>query len=168
MTTPAPLMPDVPTLTKHYQDLVGRKVTGTLTTQKVKTGPTDKWFGAWYALEEGQVVGVIAVDLPLAAYFATAFGMIPVGQANTFIKTGVLDTTATENLYECLNVSTRFYHRALERPVVILGVAPHPTRAGVPVLPPEAKAILAQPRKRLDFNLTVDGYGAGQLAVLLG
>ncbi len=166
MAVPARL-PDLHFIAKHFQDLLGRRVSGVLASQRLKTGSTDRWFAAWYELEDHRIVGLVLLDLPLACHMATSFSLVPAAQSLAMVKAGALDTGSTENVFECLNVSSRFFHRALEVPVMIVGVAAHPARPGTPTLPPDARAILTKPSQRLDLTLTVDGYGSGQVAVLL-
>jgi hypothetical protein len=161
-------LPDLAYVSKHFQDLVGRRVNGVIASQRLKTGTADRWLAAWYELEDHRIVGVICVDLTLASYLSAAFSLVPAAQATAMAKSGQLDKNATENVFECLNVSSRFYHRALEVPVMVVGLAPNPPRTGEPTLPADARKILTQPAQRLDFTLTIDGYGSGQVAILLG
>lgn len=158
-------LPDLAFILKHFTDLLGRRCTGVLAPQKARTGTTDRWFGAWYELNDQRIVGAVAVDLPLAAALGTSIALVPPAQAAAMVKAGALDAAGVENLFECLNVSSRFFHRAFEHPVTIVGVAPNPPQPKVPPFPADAKRILLQPGQRIDVLLTVDGYAPGVIAV---
>ncbi len=162
---PVAPLPDLQFVCRHFQDLLGRRVTGILSPQKLKTGSAERWHAAWYELDDHTIVGTVAVDHGLAAYLATSVCLVPAPQAAAMVKSGLLDQPNTENLFECLNVSSRFFHRAYEQPVTIVQVAPNPTRAGAPALPDVAKKILLAPVQRIDVTLTIDGYGTGQMAI---
>jgi hypothetical protein len=158
-------LPDLAFICRHFQDLLGRKVTGILSAQKLRTGSAERYHAAWYELEDHAIVGTIAVDHSLAAHLATSICLVPATQAAAMVKTGILDDNAAENLFECLNVSSRFFHRAFETPVMIVQVAANPLRPGQTALPAESKRILLQPAQRIDVTLTIEGYGSGQIAV---
>lgn len=158
-------LPDLAFVLKHFTDLLGRRCTGVLTTTKLRTGSAERWHGAWYELDDKRIVGAMAVDLPLAAALGTSIALIPAAQAAAMVKAGALDTMATENLFECLNVSSRFFHRAYEHPVTIVGAVANPLPPGATAFPQEAKRILLQPGQRLDVALTIDGYGTGTIAI---
>lgn len=106
----------------------------------------------------------MAVDHALASILGTALAMVPAAQAAALTKAGTLDANATECLFECLNVSSRFIHRAFEKPVTILQVA-RSNAKGAGAVPDEARAVFTSPGQRLDIALTVDGYGTGTLSI---
>jgi hypothetical protein len=157
-------LPDITFVARHFQDLVGRKCSAILTKPPLRTGPTDTTYIAWYELEDHRIVAVMAVDHGLASILGTALAMVPPAQAQALTKAGTLDSNATECLFECLNVSSRFFHRAFEKPVTILQVA-RSNGKGAAAVPDEARAVFAAAGQRLDIALTVDGYGTGNLCI---
>ncbi|MEN9786549.1 MAG: hypothetical protein RLZZ299_1813 [Pseudomonadota bacterium] len=157
-------LPDLAWSLKHFSDLLGRRCTGVFPTQKLKSGPADVFYGAWYELDDHRIVGTMAVDMNLAAIFGTALAMVPGAQAQAMAKAGALDPMATDCLFECLNVSSRFFHRAFERPVTIVKTV-RSTVKGADAYPEAARTLLARPGQRMDIALTVDGYGTGMIAI---
>ncbi len=154
-------LPDLASINRHFQDLLGRRVNGILSSKKLSVGPADRWYGAWYELEDRTVAGAIAVDHPLAVALATSLGMLPAAQVAPLVAAGKLDQTTTENLFECLNVSSHFFHRAFDCTVTIVAVAPNPPRPGFPTFPADARKILTTSPRRIDLSLPIDGYGGG-------
>jgi hypothetical protein len=157
-------LPDLAWSLKHFSDLLGRRCTGVFPPQKLKTGPSDIFYGAWYELDDHRIVGAMAVDMNLAAIFGTSLAMVPGAQAQAMAKAGALDALATDCLFECLNVSSRFFHRAFEKPVTIVQSVRSTTK-GAGAYPDEARKLLANPGQRMDIALTVDGYGTGVVAI---
>jgi len=158
-------LPDMFFVQKHFADLLGRPVTVVKNPAKLKTGPTDKFFGAWYELDDHTICGAIAVDVPLGAIFGTSMALQPASIATNLAKTGNFDELTMEVLFEALNVSSRFFHRTFEKQVTILHVAAWNAKPPAHVFPPEARAILDKPAQRNDFTVTVNGYGAGTMAM---
>jgi hypothetical protein len=157
-------LPDINFVAKHFHDLLGRKCSAVLAKPPLRTGPTDTTYIAWYELDDHRIVAVMAVDHALASILGTALAMVPASQAQALTKAGTLDANATECLFECLNVSSRFFHRAFEKPVTILQVA-RANLKGAGAVPDEARAVFASAGQRFDMALTVDGYGTGNLCI---
>ena len=157
-------LPDIHFVARHFHELLGKKCSAVLTKPPLRTGPTDTTYVSWYELDDHRIVAVMAVDHALASILGTALAVVPAAQAAALTKAGTLDANATECLFECLNVSSRFFHRAFEKPVTILQVA-RSNAKGAGAVPDEARAVFVTPGQRLDIALTVEGYGTGTLSI---
>ena len=152
-------------ITRHFTDMLGRRVTGILSPQPARLLPTDRWHAAWFTTNKQVLVGAMVLDHPLAVHFAAAFALMPVSMTANMIKMGRMDDAVADNLHECCNMCTKFFTLAHEGIIVLGAVGPNPAVPGREPIPANVRALLARPRQRLDVTLTVDGYGAGQLTL---
>lgn len=143
---------------KFYKGLLGRNVTVTNNLAKPAIG--QKSMVAWYTTEAGSLVGVLRVDVNLSILMSSALCMMPPPTAQAAAKSGKLDERMTEDLYEAMNVSSRFFQRVQNEPIVIAKL----TAAEGP-LPDNVKAMLKASPQRQELAVNIDGYGTGSITV---
>ncbi|WP_448059150.1 hypothetical protein [Cellulomonas hominis] len=109
-----------------------------------------------------RLTAIAVFDLPLAARAGAAIALMPPGSAEAAIEDGMLSPALTENTGEILNITASLFN---------VGDAPHVKldavyAPGDPVPADVAQWVLAYVR-RLDLDVTVQGYGPGRLSVLV-
>lgn len=161
MSTPLPLtIPSVQGAATFLGGLVGRATPA----KKIKVDwPKEK---GWLSFSEfhyptGELAALLVADLQFCAWSGAALALLPPGLAQDAIKAGKLDQSLQENYAEIANVLTATFREFGER--VVLGKIHY---GNVASLAPELKPMVAAVR-RLDLEVTVAGYGAGRLGLLL-
>ena len=101
----------------------------------------------------------VACDLPLAAYAGAALGLVPLPRAQEAIDDGVLPEDLTENFAEFVNVMASVFNGP-EAPHLKL----YKVHAVGEKLPTDVASSLGYVVRRLDLQVTVQGYGAGRLS----
>jgi hypothetical protein len=137
-------------------DLLGRKVT-VRAGGKLAQGPKDKFVGAAYRAESGALAGVAAVDLPLAVALGASIAALPPGTVAPIVTTGRFTEAVWENLYEVLNVTSRWF-----QPQQGTMVAIDKMWQGAE-LPADIRSALAAFPKKFEAKVEVQGYGGGML-----
>jgi hypothetical protein len=161
MTT-ATLELSLPVALSMFTDLLGKKVSGT----EVDPGPldgADRTVRGVY-MADGQAPGAVyLIDLELAAAMGAALVMMPAGMVKESTAEGALVAGLVENSFEVLNVASRVINRA--------GGVHYKLREQVQpgtATPEDVVPVIEAPSQRVDLELTVDGYGSGRLAILIG
>ncbi len=118
---------------------------------------------ALYRDDLGRPGALVIADLALAAASGAALAMIPATAAVEVTRTGKMTETLLDNFREVANVTASI----LNTPAT-----PHLTLAGTwesddADLPAEVWTILANPEKRREFAVTLDGYGSGNLGFVI-
>jgi hypothetical protein len=123
--------------------------------------------------EGGALVGVyvdrlmrlsalVVLDLPLAARLGAAIALVPAGGADAAIEDGRLSAALSENAGEILNVTAALFN---------VGDAPHLKLDAVYEphgrLPGDVAQWVLAYVPRLDLDVTVAGYGAGRVSLLV-
>lgn len=160
MTTPLPEPKDVKDL---LTGLVGREC-DVLVSRTAVTGATRPGIlVATYVTEDFRNQAIIALDTPAAAHLGAAIGLVPQATAQSAISLGSLSAALLENVSEVLNVMAALFN---------VDDAPHVKLAGVQdstetPIATELWKWLEIPGPRLDAQVTVQGYGSGQMSVIL-
>lgn len=115
-----------------------------------------------YVDDRLQLRALIVFDAALAARVGAAIGLVPAGTANAAVEDGLVPPVLFENSAEILNVAASLFNP---------DGAPHlrlyQTYAPRETLPNDvAKWVLAYV-PRLDMDLIVAGYGAGNISVIV-
>lgn len=152
------LLPFEPDLTSMLDGLLGRAVTLTRVDTTAEPALT-----AVYATADGRPSAVITFDLALAASAGASLALIPAGQAQDWITSGVLSDDGRDNAAEILNVlAASFNERDATRHVKLVGVL------GADEAPDgDAAAGIAAPAARHDFTVDVEAYPSGHMAVMV-
>jgi hypothetical protein len=157
-------MPDLPNL-KSLHDTLGGLLGRDVRTVLASDMPEDATAGgvlARYVDDRGGLQAVAVWDLPAAANIGAAVGLLPRGAAEAALEDGALASNLVENLTEVSNVLAATFN---------VPGNPHLRLAGtvVPVAgsPAEAQHLARNAWQRLDFDVEVDGYGAGRIAICM-
>lgn len=151
-------LPNAEAVSRNLRDLFSKPVT-------VKVGQAlpsaSLAFVAVYVDPAGTPVALGLSDIRFAAYSGAALAMIPVAVAAESVKKNKLEENLRENFYEVINILAAVMNASSEAHLK-LGELAGPAQA-----PEAAKAIIAKPGKRVDFDVTVEGFGAGKLGFLV-
>jgi hypothetical protein len=118
---------------------------------------------AAYCDDLGGVAALITADLAFASATAAALAMIPATAAQEAVKAGELSETLLENYREVANMTSSLLNTANTPHLKLVDVWPSDHAD----LPAEVWTILASPTKRREYAVTIDGYGNGQLGVVI-
>lgn len=118
-------------------------------------------YAALYVTAEGFCSAVVACDLKLAASAGGSIVEYPKEHVDAWIKDGRMDQEGVENLREVLNVlAANFNDSNPERHIKLWGCM----EPGQPV-PKRTIPLFARGVLRSDFDVEVDGYHKGKLAI---
>jgi hypothetical protein len=115
---------------------------------------------AVFEADDQSVVSVCVCDLAFAAYLGAALAMIPAGAAKESLAAGKCEAALIENFAEILNIGRQWFQKQGHH---IL--PPQLYLAGQPI-PPNVAAILSGAKSRVDAEVTIPGYGSGQLCIV--
>jgi hypothetical protein len=105
---------------------------------------------------------VVACDLALAAYVGAAIGLMPAGGAQDAVEDGELFPVLRDNAAEVLNVMAALFN---------VGSAPHLRLYGHYAagegMPGDVGRHLGSLGPRVDWTVSVKGYGKGELSIIL-
>ena len=159
MTAPAPaLLPNPKDVRDLIEGLIGKDVT-------VGNGDpislNDKPAVAVYVDPTMATTALVLADVPLAAWCAGAFALLPKGGLEDAIDDGELSDMHLEVLYEVVNVMAALFNgEGINHSKLYKLYAP-----GEPV--PGDIAGLAAAFNRIDLTVDVAGYGKGSLSIVL-
>lgn len=112
---------------------------------------------ATYKSADGQDSVVCVCDLALASAAGAALSLIPASVAQESVRAGKLSETLAENIHEVFNVCSALLNQPNHPRFVLDKVVLPPVAPGsVPTGP------MAKPLQRHDFEVSIDGYGAGK------
>lgn len=141
-------------------ELLGRKVTTTTIPAFPITGgaPT---LTAVYATSEGAVVGACVCDLDFVLNAGAALVLVPLYEVQESAKAKKWEPSLVENFKEILNVCAQLFCEPQLPRVALQSVC-----VEAAARPTNAADLLAKPRKRVDVQLSIAGYGGGRMTVL--
>ena len=142
-------------------DLLGREVTVARGTPQVIERDTPVTV-ADYVSDGDELGAVVISDLFLSNALGAALTMVPVASVETAVQKWQLDPSNIENLSEIVNIMARvFNHDDFSH------VRWRETHLQPGDLPDATKAMMKSPRARRDFDVTIEEYGTGKMAVLV-
>lgn len=116
---------------------------------------------AVYVDDRLAMFAVALVDIPLAAACGAALGLLPPREVETALVANALRDAMAENMAEIMNVLTA----ALQGPQVP-HLRLHKVYRPEELLPFDVAALASTLGRRVDVELTVAGYGGGQLSIV--
>jgi hypothetical protein len=114
-----------------------------------------------YLDDAGETAALLVSDLDFAAFSGAALAMIPKVVAAEAIKAGALSDTLLDNFREVVNVFSSLLNAPTTPHLVLKTLERHPEGTA------DVAELLEAPRRRRDFDVTIEGYGSGVLAVLV-
>lgn len=157
--TPSFALPESGPVQRMLGDLLGCAVT-----VKVASRPlaVDGLSVAVYSTSDGGVAAALGFcDVGFIAASGAALSVLPVPLVAEAVKTGRISETMLENWGEVVNVCASLFNDVSTMHVRLTG------RAVVPAKPaPELLAAARASRTRIDFDVTINRYGVGKLALV--
>ena len=153
------IMPE--TMARLLKQLLGRDVSA----QKIASfqfSASDPSITASYVTKDGSLAGIWLCDLDLAYRAGAALCMIPPPEAQARLRLPKVDTYLVENFREILNICAQLF-TTHDEPSVTLNEVCISAQERSPVV----TAFLAAPRRKLDLQVTIGGYGPGRMSILL-
>ncbi len=111
--------------------------------------------------DEGKQVTACVCDHHFAAFAGCALTRIPIGGAEDAANTGEFTEMMLGNLHEIMNICSRLFMNNSSPHLRLDTVYPAPDK-----VPDEARAMLDACQERVDFTVSIPGYGKGGLSFL--
>jgi hypothetical protein len=157
MLDPVPI-PIQEAVRDFFTDLLGR---GVAATKRSAIAYDDPLIVGRYLDDDGETAALLVSDVDFAAFSGAALAMIPKVVAGEAIKAGELTDALSENFREVVNVFSSLLNAPTTPHLVLKSLERHPEETE------DLADVLDAPRRRRDFDVTIEGYGSGVLAVLV-
>jgi hypothetical protein len=156
------IVPSTAQVRELFMGVVGKNV-GVATGKPVVISRKSPVVAAVYGRDDESVAAVAIFDLLLANAAGAALTSIPTNVATDNAAAGKLVDATFDNFKEVLNISTQLFH-AVDSPRISL--------KSLHTVPPEripaaAAAAISSHVGRGDFEVTIPGYMAGKMTVLV-
>jgi hypothetical protein len=158
MLDPVPI-PIQEAVRDFFTDLLGRGVAATKRTavpHHVETHNVGR-----YLDDDGETAALLVSDVDFAAFSGAALAMIPTVVAAEAIRAGDLSDTLFDNFREVVNVFSSLLNAPSTPHLALKALERHPDGTE------DIAELIESPRRRRDFDVTIEGYGSGVLAVLV-
>jgi hypothetical protein len=116
---------------------------------------------AIYIDDEGKQVSACVCDYNFAAFAGSALTRIPIGGAEDAAKTGEFTEMMLSNLHEIMNICSRLFMNNSSPHLRLDTVYPAPDK-----VPDNARVLLDACQERVDFTVSIPGYGTGGLSFM--
>ena len=160
-STPAAEMRSPSYVSELLGMLVGRDMKLTQSDGHLQLGHEPGFVGV-YRKEDDTVGGILISDLAFGAHCGCALALIPVGEAEQAIKAGRLPESVRDNYAEVVNVASRLYITPNTPRVIFRELHEYPCK-----LPRDVLQYIARPIERVDYEVSIDGYGDSRFAMLI-
>jgi hypothetical protein len=157
MLDPVPI-PIQESVRDFFTDLLGR---GVAAAKRDAVTAEDPLIVGRYLDDEGELAALLVSDIEFAAFAGAALAMIPKVVAAEAISAGALSDTLFENFREVVNVFSGVLNAPTTPHLVLKALERHPEDTE------DLVDLMDAPRRRRDFDVTIEGYGSGVLAVLV-
>jgi hypothetical protein len=157
MLDPVPI-PIQEAVRDFFTDLLGR---GVAATKRSAIAYDDPLIVGRYLDDDGETAALLVSDVDFAAFSGATLAMIPKVVAGEAIKAGELTDALSENFREVVNVFSSLLNAPTTPHLVLKSLERHPEETE------DLADVLDAPRRRRDFDVTIEGYGSGVLAVLV-
>lgn len=145
-----------------FEDLLGREIDVRPSNDRTPVGPEHRTMEAVYVDDHMRMRAVIVTDLALTAYAAAAIGLVPPGAAEAAIENGLLSESLEDNISEVFNIMASLFNRDGAPHVRLYAWYP----PGEPA-PADVADLTAAFIGRNDLDVTIGGYGSGQLGLVI-
>jgi hypothetical protein len=157
MLDPVPI-PIQEAVRDFFTDLLGR---GVAATKRSPMAYDDPLIVGRYLDDDGETAALLVSDVDFAAFSGAALAMIPKVVAAEAIKAGELTDALSENFREVVNVFSSLLNAPTTPHLVLKSLGRHPEETE------DLADVLDAPRRRRDFEVTIEGSGSGVVAVLV-
>jgi hypothetical protein len=157
MLDPVPI-PIQEAVRDFFTDLLGR---GVAATKRSALAYDDPLIVGRYLDDDGEIAALVVSDLEFAAFSGAALAMIPKVVAAEAVKAAELGDTLFDNFREVVNVFSSLLNAPTTPHLVLKALDRHPEETE------DVAELMDAPRRRRDFDVTIEGYGSGVLAVLV-
>lgn len=140
-------------------DILGRKVTSKKIAPYPFASPARR-IVAVFEPDDGSQISVCVCDLAFASYSGAALAMIPAGVAKESLAAGQCEESLLENFTEILSICRQWFQGSSRH------FLPPRLYFSRQEIPPPVAALLSAPKSRVDAEITIPGYGAGQLSIV--
>jgi hypothetical protein len=159
MATPLPHPKEVKDM---FADMLGRDIT-VAPCDPYTPVLTDRHTVAVYVDDQNQMQAVTVLDLPLSVWVGAAIGLVPAGGAEDQVDEGELSKAVRDNLFEVLNIFSALFNKPGATHLKIYSM-----HAPGEAVPSDVALLVKSLGNRIDLDVTVAGYGAGKIGVVLG
>jgi hypothetical protein len=143
-------------LSKHFSDLIGRKVTFTQTTAAPET--KIKQIYGIYAVLPGETAIVVKSDLPLLGSLAGVLVGLPDSAVKEHLAVSPVEELLRDAIHEVLNITSAVI--TTEGRAVFVRMVADPL-----LIDGTAGKVFKKPDHRSYFNVLVDGYQGGKFTI---
>jgi hypothetical protein len=157
MLDPVPI-PIQEAVRDFFTDLLGR---GVAASKRTALPDDEVIIVGRYLDDDGDVAALLVSDIDFAAISGAALAMIPKVVAAEAIKQGQLTDTLIDNFREVVNVFSSLLNAPSTPHLVLKSLERHPENTE------DLREVMADPFRRRDFDVTIEGYGSGALGVLV-
>ncbi len=153
------LLPSAKQIVLLMSPLLGRTTKVDLSSAELPIKPP--YVVGVYVADDNTIVALCFFDLALACHLGAALSMIPAAVASEAARKGVVSESISENLFEVANVMSSLFNHDGGVHVRLREVVHAPK-----VLPAQFSDLLKRPAARSDFSVSIQGYGAGPMAIV--
>ena len=152
-------MPRIERLGEQLTSLLGKETTVTESAgANVFEGDAHT---ARYFTRDDKLAVLCQVDLAVAAFLGAALAMVPVGGAEEAVKEGELGANLVDAYSEVANIMAGLLCSDGYPHVRWISIA-----RSLDALTDDDKAVVANPKKRIDVQIQIEGYGGGKMTIL--
>ena len=123
---------------------------------------SDKVVIGSYTDDAGKTVATIVMDYSCACYTAAALSMMPADIAEENIKSGEIEESLRDNLYEVLNIGVSFFSDGTSPDMRIKEMLVGPSE-----IPSDIQDVFKNAYTDLHIELDIPGYGSGSSSLYL-
>ena len=149
-------------ISQIISDLLGRDVTVTKGSTLVLERDTPAVVSD-YVNDKGEIAAICITDLRLSNALGAALTMVPPSAVETAVQKWQIEEANLENLAEIVNIMARLFNHDDCTHLRWMKTHAVPSK-----LPDETAELLNKPHARRDYDVAVEEYGTGTLAVLVG
>jgi hypothetical protein len=148
-------------LQRVLSDVLGRNVTVVPGDSMVIEAQTPAVV-ADYAGDDGSIEAMCVTDLRLSNALGAALTMVPASSVDEAVRNETIDESNLQNLTEIVKVLSQVFNH--DDCAALRWSDAHKLPGE---LPAGASALMNSPKARRDYDVTVEEYGAGKLAVIV-
>jgi hypothetical protein len=157
MLDPVPI-PIQEAVRDFFTDLLGK---GVAASKRTALDHDDPLIVGRYLDDDGEIAALLVSDIEFAAISGAALAMIPKVVAAEAIKANELTDALFDNFREVVNVFSSLLNAPSTPHLALKALERHPDGTE------DIAELIESPRRRRDFDVTIEGYGSGVLAVLV-